>query len=344
MSKGRYASSRRSWPKTEGVARRLSVVAGQRGEHLPLQRFVRLRHVTEIGSRDRRRRGPDGSSIGSVAGASSTLRSVDSIEIAVVELVIASQKPTGIRRTFRVGGCASRPVLDAHPAVPESPDGEVSFGRGGAGDIGVLDPDPADVLVECVLGDEQTAGGQRLRRRAEPGTEGFRLLGGQFRPLWVGKYGARSVTARCRAGRPRRLARPPIRCSLPSAPDNRHPPIGVVAISRPLQQRELGTRQLRADRILNEARHSADPVSLIRIFGITVTTAMCSPRATHPEPLLGTAPLSPLPMHGSSSWTEFSRWITYERVRHDAARSVRRGGRVSAPASSGHQHHFVRFR
>jgi integrase len=80
-----------------------------------------------------------------------------------------------------------------------------------------------------------------------------------------------------------RTTNPHLLVTARTAPDNRHPPIDVMAISRPLQQLGHGARQLRADRILNEARHSADPISLIRIFGISVTTAMRYLRAAHPE-------------------------------------------------------------
>jgi hypothetical protein len=41
--------------------------------------------------------------------------------------------------------------------------------------------------------------------------------------------------------------------------------------------------QLRADRILDEARHTADPVRLMRVFGISDTTAMKYLSTAHPE-------------------------------------------------------------
>ncbi|PTH90612.1 hypothetical protein C9J60_05200 [Streptomyces sp. A244] len=48
--------------------------------------------------------------------------------------------------------------------------------------------------------------------------------------------------------------------------------------------RRLGPQagRLRADRILDEARHTADPVHLIRLFGIAPVTAMKYLRAVHP--------------------------------------------------------------
>ncbi|MFL6118147.1 tyrosine-type recombinase/integrase [Actinophytocola sp.] len=49
--------------------------------------------------------------------------------------------------------------------------------------------------------------------------------------------------------------------------------------------RRLGItpNQLRTDRILDEARHSADPVQLIRVFGLGITSAIRYVRAAHPE-------------------------------------------------------------
>ncbi|HET6187345.1 MAG TPA: hypothetical protein VFE59_10115 [Trebonia sp.] len=46
----------------------------------------------------------------------------------------------------------------------------------------------------------------------------------------------------------------------------------------------LGVRpdRLRQDRILDEARHTADPVHLVRIFGITESTAINYVHAAHP--------------------------------------------------------------
>jgi integrase len=46
----------------------------------------------------------------------------------------------------------------------------------------------------------------------------------------------------------------------------------------------LGVRpdRLRQDRILDEARHTADPVHLVRVFGITESTAINYVHAAHP--------------------------------------------------------------
>ncbi len=45
----------------------------------------------------------------------------------------------------------------------------------------------------------------------------------------------------------------------------------------------LGPSKLRQDRILDEARHTADPVHLMTVFGVTATTAMRYVYAAHPE-------------------------------------------------------------
>jgi site-specific recombinase XerC len=80
-----------------------------------------------------------------------------------------------------------------------------------------------------------------------------------------------------------RSTNPHLLVSSRTAPDNRHPPISPLTISVPLRRLGHSARQLRADRILHEARHSADPVALIRIFGVSVTTAMRYLTAAHPE-------------------------------------------------------------
>ncbi|MFF2085372.1 hypothetical protein ACFVVM_16465 [Nocardia sp. NPDC058176] len=52
----------------------------------------------------------------------------------------------------------------------------------------------------------------------------------------------------------------------------------------------LTPRQLREHRILDEALHTADPVALITVFGMGVTTAMRYLRAAHPDGLSGDSP------------------------------------------------------
>jgi len=54
----------------------------------------------------------------------------------------------------------------------------------------------------------------------------------------------------------------------------------IYLVFRPLG---LSPSKLRQDRILDEARHTADPVHLMRVFGISDTTAMRYVSTAHPE-------------------------------------------------------------
>lgn len=61
------------------------------------------------------------------------------------------------------------------------------------------------------------------------------------------------------------------------------PPVSSRVINAVFRPLGVGPSALRQDRILDEARHTADPVHLMRIFGISVTTAMDYVYAAHPE-------------------------------------------------------------
>ncbi|MFE1909236.1 hypothetical protein ACFW96_37030 [Streptomyces gardneri] len=65
--------------------------------------------------------------------------------------------------------------------------------------------------------------------------------------------------------------------------DDRHPKAHSNAISKPLRRIGLQASRLRADRILDEAKHTADPVQLIKLFGLSSATAWRYVRAAHPE-------------------------------------------------------------
>jgi len=80
-----------------------------------------------------------------------------------------------------------------------------------------------------------------------------------------------------------RTTNPHLFVSAYAAADTRHPPVGPGAISKPLGQLGHTAGQLRADRVLHEPRITEDPVRLIRLFGISVTTAMRYLHAAHPE-------------------------------------------------------------
>lgn len=61
------------------------------------------------------------------------------------------------------------------------------------------------------------------------------------------------------------------------------PPVSRLAISLIFRPLGLNPSKLRQDRILDEARHTADPVHLMRVFGITARTAMRYVSTAHPE-------------------------------------------------------------
>ncbi|MGW6695834.1 site-specific integrase [Rhodococcus sp. NPDC054953] len=62
-----------------------------------------------------------------------------------------------------------------------------------------------------------------------------------------------------------------------------HPSISQSSITKAFNPHDLTMEHVRQDRILNEAQHSADPLHLIRLFGISDETAMRYITAAHPE-------------------------------------------------------------
>ena len=61
------------------------------------------------------------------------------------------------------------------------------------------------------------------------------------------------------------------------------PPVSSMVMTEIFQPLGLAPSRLRQDRILDEARHTADPVHLMRVFGISATTAVKYVYAAHPE-------------------------------------------------------------
>jgi hypothetical protein len=61
------------------------------------------------------------------------------------------------------------------------------------------------------------------------------------------------------------------------------PPVSTTAVYAIFNTAGIHATQLRRDRILDEARATADPVHLMRVFGIAVETAMRYVYAAHPE-------------------------------------------------------------
>lgn len=67
-----------------------------------------------------------------------------------------------------------------------------------------------------------------------------------------------------------------------TAVDDTHPMVCPNAIMKSLRRQSLQVTRLRVDRILDEAKHTADPLHLVRLFGISPITAMRYLRAAHP--------------------------------------------------------------
>ena len=68
-----------------------------------------------------------------------------------------------------------------------------------------------------------------------------------------------------------------------TAVDPSHPPVCRFTVQALFFPLGITPGQLRADRILDEARHTADPVHLMRLFGIADNTAMKYVYTAHPE-------------------------------------------------------------
>ncbi len=80
-----------------------------------------------------------------------------------------------------------------------------------------------------------------------------------------------------------RTANPHLLVSQQSAAMGTLPPISSMVMTGVFRPLGLSPSKLRQDRILDEAGHTADPVHLIRVFGISATTAMKYVYAAHPE-------------------------------------------------------------
>ena len=68
-----------------------------------------------------------------------------------------------------------------------------------------------------------------------------------------------------------------------TASDENQPPVAHTVIEAIFTPLGLTPGQLRRDRILDEARHTADPVHLMTVFSITAKTAMTYVQVAHPE-------------------------------------------------------------
>jgi integrase len=86
-----------------------------------------------------------------------------------------------------------------------------------------------------------------------------------------------------RAQRWPRTTNPHLLITQQSATDHRNRPMHAVSFRMLFTPLGITPSQLRIDRIYDEARHTADPVHLMRTFGISTNTAMTYLEATHPE-------------------------------------------------------------
>ncbi|CBG68576.1 conserved hypothetical protein [Streptomyces scabiei 87.22] len=64
------------------------------------------------------------------------------------------------------------------------------------------------------------------------------------------------------------------------------PPMSYCALRAAFDQTGMLPKQLWSDRVLDEARHTADPVHLVRVFGIHPHTAVRYVHAAHPDKAL----------------------------------------------------------
>jgi integrase len=78
-------------------------------------------------------------------------------------------------------------------------------------------------------------------------------------------------------------ANPYLLVSQQTAADARLPPVSTMVINDIFRRLGLSPSKLRQDRILDEARHTTDPIHLMRVFGIAAKTAMKYIYAAHPE-------------------------------------------------------------
>jgi Phage integrase, N-terminal SAM-like domain len=80
-----------------------------------------------------------------------------------------------------------------------------------------------------------------------------------------------------------RTSNPHLLITRVTASDENHPPVAHTVIEAIFTPFGLSPGQLRRDRILDEARHTADPVHLMTVFAISAKTAMTYVQAAHPE-------------------------------------------------------------
>jgi integrase len=126
-----------------------------------------------------------------------------------------------------------------------------------------------------LLGDLDRARGQlRVRRR-----------GRRNHIVYLDELTTELATAwlRERHRRRPRTANPHLLVSRVSAVDEAGPRMSTEVTKTVFERIGISASKLREDRIYDEARHTADPVHLMRVFGLSKTTAMKYVTAAHPD-------------------------------------------------------------
>ncbi|MFJ8931576.1 hypothetical protein ACIRLA_33835 [Streptomyces sp. NPDC102364] len=80
-----------------------------------------------------------------------------------------------------------------------------------------------------------------------------------------------------------RTANPHLLVSRVSASDEAGPKASTEVTKTVFERVGISAGRLRQDRIYDEARHTADPVHLIHVFGLATSTAMKYVMAAHPD-------------------------------------------------------------
>lgn len=88
---------------------------------------------------------------------------------------------------------------------------------------------------------------------------------------------------RARAERWPRSTNPHLIVTQVTAVDPNGPPVSKDGLRLVFRKLGIQPRRLRIDRLLDEAHETADPVHLMRVFGISDTTALKYVRAAHPQ-------------------------------------------------------------
>ncbi|CAL9327451.1 hypothetical protein [Streptomyces sp. enrichment culture] len=85
------------------------------------------------------------------------------------------------------------------------------------------------------------------------------------------------------SGREKAATNPHLLVTQVTAVDPNGPPVSKDGLRLVFRKLGIQPRRLRIDRLLDEAHETADPVHLMRVFGISDTTALKYVRAAHPH-------------------------------------------------------------